>query len=69
MKKLLEATTVLMWGKRKGKQISEVAITDPEYILILNRSKFFTVAEPVLKVAKNNLSWDSSFLLLMQPKN
>lgn len=59
-KSVLNESSFIYWGKRKGKPVIQLAKTDPEYLLILNeRSKFFRVAESVLKVAKQNINWQT----------
>lgn len=49
--KVLTKDSVITWGKNRGANVEELAAKQPEYVLILNRSKFFKVDAPVLCIA------------------
>lgn len=50
-KAVLTEGTVIWFGKHKGLPVTELAVKEPEFMLVLNRSRFFKLSTPVLTLA------------------
>lgn len=56
---ILDESSFIYWGKRKGKPVVQLAKSEPEYLMILHtRSKFIRLSQPVYNLVKQNINWN-----------